>query len=96
MSSEPPSHGRRVEPLRPAWASWMPAAAPLAFRNSAIRARARADRDHGLAWLSFESSDNTENPYLDLTLWPGGQKQRLARAHPHGRWVKWKGSQADV
>jgi hypothetical protein len=60
------------------------------------KAGARADRDHGLAWLSFESSDNTENPYLDLTLWPGGQKQRLARAHPHGRWVKWTGSQADV
>jgi hypothetical protein len=51
----------------------------------------RAGPDRGLAWLSFESDDNTENPHLDLTLWPGGQKHRLARAHPHGRWVKWMG-----
>ena len=54
-------------------------------------AGARADRDRGLAWLSFESDDSTENPRLDLTLWPGGRKRRLAKAHPHGRWVKWRG-----
>ena len=27
--SSMPSHSRRVEPLRPAWASWMPILAPL-------------------------------------------------------------------
>jgi hypothetical protein len=55
------------------------------------RAGDQATEDSGLAWLSFESEDTAENPHLDLTLWPGGQKRRLARAHPHGRWVKWSG-----
>jgi hypothetical protein len=54
------------------------------------RAGAEATEDRGLAWLSFESDNNTEHPHLDLTLWPGGQKRRLARAHPHARWVKWQ------
>jgi hypothetical protein len=55
------------------------------------KAGAALGPDRGLAWLTFESEDNPESPNLDLTLWPGGEKQRLARAHPHGRWVKWSG-----
>jgi hypothetical protein len=43
----------------------------------------------GLAWLSLEGEDGVEQPALSLTLWPGGRKRRLARAHPHGRWVRW-------
>src|SRR5450756_1435865 len=34
----PPFHGRSAEALRPAWAIWMPATAPCAFTNAAIRA----------------------------------------------------------
>jgi len=55
------------------------------------KAGAEASEDRGLAWLTFESDNNTESPHLDLTRWPGGEKRRLARAHPHARWVKWSG-----
>jgi hypothetical protein len=59
------------------------------IRTAMETAGAALDPHRGLAWLSFESDDITENPRLDLTLWPGGQKRTLARAHPHGRWIKW-------
>jgi hypothetical protein len=62
------------------------------IRQALARAGARTDAATGLARLSFESVDGAENSQLTLTLWPGGEKRVLARAHPHGRWIKWLGS----
>ncbi len=43
-----------------------------------------------LAWLRFEfETAATDLPTLRLTLWPGGDDRRLARAHPHGAQVTW-------
>jgi hypothetical protein len=62
------------------------------IRAALARAGEKTDADTGLARLSFESADGTENSHLTLTLWPGGGKRVLARAQPHGRWIKWLGS----
>ena len=47
-----------------------------------------------LAWLRYEMDDATqaELPMLRLTLWQGGPPadQLLARAHPHGAFVRWQ------
>ncbi len=70
---------------------WLYLAEPTKARVRAALERAgeTTTADRGLAWLSFESGDSTEEPELMLTLWPGGQTRRLAQAHPHGRWIEW-------
>ncbi len=42
----------------------------------------RADADAPLAWLRMEPNDDRAD--LHLTLWPGGEERRLARAGYHG------------
>lgn len=66
------------------------------IRAALAKAAAKTDANTGLARLSFESADGTENSHLTLTLWPGGEKRILARAHAHGRWIKWFGSGAGM
>ena len=51
---------------------------------------ATASGDAPLAWLRFELGTKDEPASLRLTLWPGGADERLARAHPHGAWVRWE------
>ncbi len=43
-----------------------------------------------LAWLRFEPDivDGSFEFFLDLQTWPGGERRRLLRAHPHGLWVE--------
>lgn len=49
----------------------------------AIReAGARASADAPLAWLRMEPADDRAD--VDLTLWPGGETRRIARAGYHG------------
>ena len=43
-----------------------------------------------LAWLRLELADKDEPAALRLTMWPGGREERLARAHPHGAWIRWQ------
>lgn len=45
-------------------------------------AGARATPEAPLAWLRMEPGDDRAN--VDLTVWPGGEKRRLARAGYHG------------
>lgn len=54
-------------------------------------AGARATRAAPLAWLRFEIPAADALPVLDLTLWPGGTRERLATANPHGAAVTWHG-----
>jgi hypothetical protein len=50
-----------------------------------------------LAWLRFEpeaagAADQRLFRYVvDLTTWPGGEREVLAEVDPHGRWVEWRG-----
>jgi hypothetical protein len=58
--------------------------------DAMIRAAgARATNAAPLAWLSLEQYALDQHPELRLTLWPGGETQKLATAHPHGAWVEW-------
>jgi hypothetical protein len=56
-----------------------------AIASAGVRASANAP----LAWLSLEQYAPDQDPELRLTLWPGGERQTLARAHPHGAWIEW-------
>jgi hypothetical protein len=65
-------------------------------KETALRARAainaagaRATSDAPFAWLSLEQYAPDQAPELRLTLWPGGERELLARAHPHGAFVEW-------
>ncbi len=44
-----------------------------------------------VAWLRMEPEGAIGLPFIDLTLWPGGQTFRLGQCHPHGRFVTWQG-----
>lgn len=56
------------------------------IRAHVSRAAAAATGEAPFAWLRFELADP---PELRLTLWPSGDEMLLARAHPHGTWVRW-------
>ncbi|MEQ1867408.1 MAG: DUF2332 family protein, partial [Micropepsaceae bacterium] len=42
-----------------------------------------------LAWLTLEQCAPDQLTEVRLTLWPGGQTQKIATAHPHGAWIEW-------
>jgi len=67
-------------------------------KETAARAKAainaageRATSHAPFAWLSLEQYAPDKAPELRLTLWPGGERQLLATAHPHGAWIEWAG-----
>ena len=68
------------------------AQARIAARMAAIGAAATADAP--VAWLRYEMDDASQAdlPTLRLTLWRGAvpAESLLARAHPHGAFVKWQ------
>jgi hypothetical protein len=68
-----------------------------AATEAAIRAAgARARGDRPLAWLRFEP-DRDGGFELTLDLWPGrGERERLARLHPHGAGVVWHPDEAET
>lgn len=58
---------------------------------------ARGGEDAPLAWLSLEAprgDRDYDGLALELATWPGGRRQRLARADFHGRWLEWEGREA--
>ena len=50
-----------------------------------------AGRRAPLAWVSAEPPrERRASGYvLELQLWPGGERRRLARVHYHGAWIDW-------
>ena len=60
-----------------------------AARAAIEQAGARATADAPLAWLALEFAAEGQAPELGLTQWPGGRRQRLATAHPHGAHADW-------
>ncbi|QHQ36984.1 GNAT family N-acetyltransferase [Algicella marina] len=63
------------------------------IRAALAAAGARAGAEAPLAWLTLEFED-TVNPVLCLQTWPGGGRETLATAHPHGTWIEWRGEEA--
>lgn len=58
-----------------------------------LAAAGAASRDDSpLAWLRLEFDVQSAECQLRLTVWPGGDEQLLAGAHPHGAWVRWTGA----
>ena len=51
----------------------------------------RASEDTPLAWVSLEANRDTHRHELMVSYWPNGDmRRRLATAHPHGKWIKWR------
>jgi hypothetical protein len=65
--------------------------ATVARAEAAIsRVAAQADETHRFAWARFELADPSVGRHdVDLVMWPGGERQVLAKADPHVRWVEW-------
>lgn len=72
------------------FAPYLDPAQKRALRSVVEAAGAKATERAPLAWLRFEPVEAGESFefFLDLTLWPNGEDQRLAKAHPHGAWVE--------
>ena len=68
---------------------YFPAATQARIRRHMESAGRTASDTAPLAWLSYESEEVGEPMNLDLTLWPGGSRRRLAHAHPHGSSIGW-------
>jgi hypothetical protein len=45
--------------------------------------------DAPIAWVSMEADEDKNGACLQMTVWPKGYTQTLARVDFHGRWVKW-------
>lgn len=51
---------------------------------------AHATGEAPVAWLRFEPEEegNAVAFFVDLTIWPGGETRRIAKAQPHAEWVE--------
>jgi hypothetical protein len=69
----------------------------VVYLSRAIREQLReeieeAGKEGPLAWLSYESVEETPGYYvfvLDLQTWPGGERRRLARLDGHANTLEW-------
>ena len=60
-------------------------------------AGARATPDRPLAWVSLEANRVMHVHEMTVRYWPGGVEPELVtRAHPHGAWIAWGGSDRTV
>lgn len=71
---------------------YFPPEAKARIRAHLERVGEGASPEAPLAWLSFEQDERggeERRPSLDLTVWPGGHRQRLALCQPHGARIDW-------
>lgn len=68
---------------------YMPKDMRARIESTIRQAGETASGESPVAWLRLEPVDVKDPPSLRLTLWPGGETQELAVAHPHGASVKW-------
>jgi len=55
------------------------------------RAGEAADAERPLGWLAYEGERSLNQHALMLRAWPGGGvPERLATAHAHGAWIRWR------
>lgn len=67
--------------------TYFPAVSKTRIREHMERVGAQASRARPLAWLAFELNEDNQ-ACLTLRLWPGGREELLAKAHPHGRFIR--------
>ncbi len=68
---------------------YMPEDMRARIESTIRQAGEEASEESPVAWLRLEPIDVKGPPSLRLNLWPGGETQDLAIAHPHGASVKW-------
>lgn len=68
---------------------YLPADLREALRNEIVAIGDKATAATPFAWLSMESGADRMSCELRLTLWPGGERRKLADVDWHGRWAKW-------
>jgi hypothetical protein len=60
-------------------------------------AGARATPERPLAWVALEANRVMHVHEMTVRYWPGGAEPELVtRAHPHGAWIAWGGSERTV
>lgn len=60
-------------------------------------AGARATAERPLAWVSLEANRVMHIHEMTVRFWPGGGEPALVtRAHPHGAWIAWGGSERTI
>ncbi len=60
-------------------------------------AGAKATPDRPLAWVSLEANRVLHIHEMTVRFWPGGAERALVtRAHPHGAWIGWGGSERTI
>ena len=60
-------------------------------------AGARATPERPLAWVSLEANRVLHIHEMTVRYWPGGEAPALVtRAHPHGAWIGWGGSERTI
>ena len=69
--------------------NYLPAAAQRRIEARCLACGAAATDARPFGWLRFELEPADGQASLQLTSWPGGGTQLLARAHPHARTVSW-------
>ncbi len=70
---------------------YIPADERAAITAAIEAAGASASLEAPLAWVMLEANRDTHRHELTVRCWPGDSEPiRLATAHPHGEWVKWK------
>jgi hypothetical protein len=85
----PPRPGRATVVMHSVVWQYLGDAERAAVRACVHEAGARATAAAPLAWLRMEPVSADGHVELQLRLWPGGEKQVLASAHPHGAWIDW-------
>lgn len=72
---------------------YLPAATRSAIDAAMQRAGSTVTPDAPIAWLTMEAEDARDaRATLALTLWPGGERRRLALCDYHGRAIQWLGA----
>jgi len=60
-------------------------------------AGARATAERPLAWVSLEANRVLHIHEMTVRFWPGGEEPvTVTRAHPHGAWIAWGGSERTI
>lgn len=88
--AKPRENNTRVVYHSVAW-QYLPPQAQAEAEAIINEAGNRATQDAPLARLAMEADEKPDGAAVTLQVWPGGERQEIARADFHGRWVKWKG-----
>jgi hypothetical protein len=72
--------------------TYLPYAARERIEKHVAAVGAASREDAPFAWLRLEFDVPSGESQLRLNVWPGGDEQMLAGAHPHGAWVRWTGA----